>query len=133
MNRPSVEPPHAGRQVCAATPPPPSSGGQLGGGDPTTRTNGDEAIPLYRLECNPITIRQQACGSACFRRVGSSGRPARGVELQVNFTHGPRGCAEVTPMSRLVEFYRGEASDTEGRRLEEIWAWDDDSLEAVHD
>ena len=36
-------------------------------------------------------------------------------------------------MSRLVEFYRGQARDTEGRRLEEIWAWDDDSLEAVHD
>lgn len=36
-------------------------------------------------------------------------------------------------MSQLVEFYRGEARDTEGRRLEEIWAWDDDALEAVHD
>jgi hypothetical protein len=36
-------------------------------------------------------------------------------------------------MSRLVEFYRGAATDTEGRRLEEVWGWDDDSLEAVHD
>jgi hypothetical protein len=35
-------------------------------------------------------------------------------------------------MSRLVEFYRGEARDAEGRKLEEIWAWDDDELEAVH-
>jgi hypothetical protein len=36
-------------------------------------------------------------------------------------------------MSRLVEFYRGQARDTEGRRLDEIWDWDDGSLEAAHD
>jgi hypothetical protein len=36
-------------------------------------------------------------------------------------------------MSRLVEFYRQEATDTEGRRLAEVWAWDDEALEAVHD
>jgi hypothetical protein len=36
-------------------------------------------------------------------------------------------------MSRLVEFYRGEATDTEGRQLAEVWAWDDGALEAVHD
>jgi hypothetical protein len=36
-------------------------------------------------------------------------------------------------MSRLVEFYRGQARDTEGRRLETIWDWDDESLEEVHD
>lgn len=36
-------------------------------------------------------------------------------------------------MSRLVTFYRGEGTDTEGRRLTELWSWDDDSLEAVHD
>jgi hypothetical protein len=36
-------------------------------------------------------------------------------------------------MSRLVDFYRGEATDTEGRRLSDIWAWDDDRLEEVHD
>jgi hypothetical protein len=36
-------------------------------------------------------------------------------------------------MSRLLDFYRGEGTDTEGRRLAEIWAWDDDDLEAVHD
>jgi hypothetical protein len=35
-------------------------------------------------------------------------------------------------MSRLVEFYRGEARDTEGRKLEEIWAWDNEKLEEVH-
>jgi hypothetical protein len=36
-------------------------------------------------------------------------------------------------MSRLVAFYRGEATDTEGRRLEEIWDWNDEELEIVHD
>ena len=36
-------------------------------------------------------------------------------------------------MSRLVEFYRGQAPDSEGRSLREIWAWGDDELEAVHD
>ena len=34
-------------------------------------------------------------------------------------------------MSRLLSFYRG--TDAEGRRLEEIWSWDDGELEAVHD
>lgn len=36
-------------------------------------------------------------------------------------------------MSRLVEFYRGEATDAEGRYLQDIWAWPDAELEAVHD
>jgi len=36
-------------------------------------------------------------------------------------------------MSRLVAFYRGEGSDTEGRTLTEIWGWGDDELEEVHD
>jgi hypothetical protein len=36
-------------------------------------------------------------------------------------------------MSRLVEFYRGQAPDSEGRKLETVWEWDDDSLEEVHD
>lgn len=36
-------------------------------------------------------------------------------------------------MARLLEFYRGDGTDTENRRLEAIWAWDDDDLEAVHD
>jgi hypothetical protein len=36
-------------------------------------------------------------------------------------------------MSRLVDFYRGEATDAEGRRLADIWSWPDDDLEAVHD
>jgi hypothetical protein len=35
-------------------------------------------------------------------------------------------------MSGLVEFYRGQGSDSEGRTLAEIWAWRDDDLEAVH-
>jgi hypothetical protein len=36
-------------------------------------------------------------------------------------------------MSHLVAFYRGEGTDTEGRSLEQILAWNDDDLEAVHD
>jgi hypothetical protein len=36
-------------------------------------------------------------------------------------------------MSGLVDFYRGEAADTEGRWLQDIWDWSDGRLEAVHD
>jgi hypothetical protein len=36
-------------------------------------------------------------------------------------------------MSRLQDFYRRLGTDTEGRRLEDILAWPDDDLEAVHD
>lgn len=36
-------------------------------------------------------------------------------------------------MSRLVNFYRGESTDSEGRFLKELWGWTDDELEAVHD
>jgi hypothetical protein len=36
-------------------------------------------------------------------------------------------------MSRLIDFYRQDATDTEGRRLADIWAWDDEELEIVHD
>ena len=36
-------------------------------------------------------------------------------------------------MSRLLDFYRGEVTDTEGRFLGEILGWSDDELEAVHD
>ncbi len=36
-------------------------------------------------------------------------------------------------MSQLLDFYRGEGTDAEGRQLDQILAWDDDSLEAVHD
>jgi hypothetical protein len=36
-------------------------------------------------------------------------------------------------MSRLVDFYRGLKTDTEGRLLEDILGWPDDDLEAVHD
>ena len=35
--------------------------------------------------------------------------------------------------SALVQFYSGAAVDARGRRLAEIWAWDDDALERVHD
>ncbi|MCI0457515.1 MAG: hypothetical protein L0Z62_11140 [Gemmataceae bacterium] len=35
-------------------------------------------------------------------------------------------------MSQLVDFYTGEGTDSEGRRMAAIWGWDDD-LEAVHD
>ena len=33
----------------------------------------------------------------------------------------------------LLGFYRGTSTDTRGRRLDEILAWDDERLEAVHD
>ena len=36
-------------------------------------------------------------------------------------------------MSRLVDFTRGQAPDTEGRYLHDIWTWDDIALESVHD
>lgn len=36
-------------------------------------------------------------------------------------------------MSQLVDFYRGQALDTEGRRLEDIWDWSDREFEFVHD
>jgi hypothetical protein len=36
-------------------------------------------------------------------------------------------------MSRLINFYRGEGTDSEGRRLDDILAWGDNQLEAVHD
>ena len=36
-------------------------------------------------------------------------------------------------MSRLTDFYRGFATDTEGRTLSEVWSWDDEELEVVHD
>jgi hypothetical protein len=36
-------------------------------------------------------------------------------------------------MSRLLDFYRGLETDTQGRLLEDILAWPDDDLEAVHD
>ena len=36
-------------------------------------------------------------------------------------------------MPRLLDFYRGLGTDIEGRRLEDILAWPDDDLEAVHD
>ena len=36
-------------------------------------------------------------------------------------------------ISPIVDFYRGEATDAGGRRLAEVWDWDDDELEQVHD
>jgi hypothetical protein len=36
-------------------------------------------------------------------------------------------------MSRLVNFYRGLGTDTEGRLLKDILTWPDDDLEEVHD
>ena len=35
--------------------------------------------------------------------------------------------------SPIVRFYRGEGADTRGRTLDDILAWDDGQLEAVHD
>jgi hypothetical protein len=36
-------------------------------------------------------------------------------------------------MSQLLDFYRLEARDSEGRTLDEIWAWSDEVLEQCHD
>ncbi|MHB8119658.1 MAG: opioid growth factor receptor-related protein [Methanothrix sp.] len=33
----------------------------------------------------------------------------------------------------LVAFYLGRSTDTEGRRLEDIWTWGNDKLEGTHD
>src|SRR5581483_7741036 len=35
-------------------------------------------------------------------------------------------------MSRLLDFYRGKGTDTEGRFVKDIWTWGDDELETVH-
>src|ERR1700722_17615388 len=40
---------------------------------------------------------------------------------------------EETLMSHLLDFYRGQGTDTEGRSLKDILAWSDDEFEAVHD
>lgn len=34
---------------------------------------------------------------------------------------------------RLVPFYLGEQQDSQGRRIQEIWDWDFEELECVHD
>jgi len=34
--------------------------------------------------------------------------------------------------SAIVAFYSGQAADAEGRRIEDIWAWDNQRLEDVH-
>ena len=36
-------------------------------------------------------------------------------------------------MSRLLDFYRQDAPDSEGRWLRDLWGWDDEALESVHD
>jgi len=36
-------------------------------------------------------------------------------------------------VSHLLDFYRGQGTDSEGRTLKAMWAWDNDSLEEVHD
>jgi hypothetical protein len=36
-------------------------------------------------------------------------------------------------MSQLLDFYRGDGTDSEGRRFDAILAWCDDDLEQVHD
>jgi hypothetical protein len=36
-------------------------------------------------------------------------------------------------MSKVLAFYRGEATDAAGRRLTDLWGWNDQALEEVHD
>ena len=35
-------------------------------------------------------------------------------------------------MSKLTDFYLGEGTDTVGRKLEEVWGFTNDALEAGH-
>ena len=35
-------------------------------------------------------------------------------------------------MSQIVEFYRGERPDYLGRWLRDLWGWDNDRLEMIH-
>ena len=42
-------------------------------------------------------------------------------------------CEELSRESLLVRFYRGDGTDSEGRRLEDTLRWDDQTLEDVHD
>ena len=35
-------------------------------------------------------------------------------------------------MNALLSFYRGESTNPEGRKLEDIWIWQRDRLENVH-
>jgi opioid growth factor receptor-like protein len=39
----------------------------------------------------------------------------------------------LTAESRLVGFYRGDGTDSEGRRFDEVLSWNDQLLEGVHD
>lgn len=36
-------------------------------------------------------------------------------------------------MSRLTDFYRGSATDGEGRTLKDIWKYSDSQMESIHD
>ena len=36
-------------------------------------------------------------------------------------------------MSAIVDFYRGDQPDYQGRKLSDIWEWSNDRLESVHD
>ena len=36
-------------------------------------------------------------------------------------------------MSKLLDFYRGQGTDSEGRTLADLWAYSDREMEAVHD
>jgi hypothetical protein len=40
---------------------------------------------------------------------------------------------EASSMSRLTEFYRGQAPDNRGRMIYDLWAFSDYQMEAVHD
>jgi hypothetical protein len=36
-------------------------------------------------------------------------------------------------MSKLTDFYSGEGADGEGRKLEDVWRWNNDRMEVCHD
>jgi len=42
-------------------------------------------------------------------------------------------CGIECEMPMIIDFYENAGPDSEGRYLEEIWAWSDDDLMAEHD
>src|SRR4051812_19771894 len=40
---------------------------------------------------------------------------------------------EAIAMSRLIDFYRGTGTDSEGRTIATVWAFSDAELESIHD
>src|SRR5262249_40393962 len=67
----------------------------------------------HQLEAGPVALQPARAARALARSSGLVDRP--------------------TIMSRLLALYRGQATDSEGRWLHDVWSWDDEELESVHD